>query len=386
MLPADTLEIDLRALDRVIHHTPEDLVTRVQCGIEVEALERALAPSRQRVPIRDILGTNGSAGGRLASGAPALASRRFGGARDWIIGATAVRFDGELVHSGGNVVKNVSGYDLTRVYVGSFGELGLLVEAAFKLDPIPEATLTVSVRLPAVDACSLVQALDLDNLSPSCALLEKETLHLGFEGSREWVATVRDTVGRMTTGAASMHPPVDSTSPSTATPSSSPFLPADSLDWIHGDEYEVRVRLHHDHTDLASLTQDLDEIDRHHLVRQNRDGSAGSNGFDGFDSSDGSHTGSGPAQSLSLLGSGITYRGWRRATRSHEAHIAAYRAALDRYHGWLMVERQPHRFDRAAPRIAVPPETWKLMRATKAQLDPDHTFRAGIPIFDWTRP
>jgi glycolate oxidase FAD binding subunit len=132
------LVIDTTRLDRVIEHAAGDLVVKVEAGVPMDRLAEVLAASGQRLAVdRPLAGS--TVGGTLATGAAGPLRLRYGTARDLIIGVTIVRADGSVAKSGGKVVKNVAGYDLGKLFTGSYGTLGLIVEAAFRLHPLPAA-------------------------------------------------------------------------------------------------------------------------------------------------------------------------------------------------------------------------------------------------------
>ncbi len=90
----------------------------------------------------------------LAADAQGALRHAFGTARDWLIGVKVVQADGTLVKSGGRVVKNVAGYDMGKLYVGSLGTLGVIAEATFKLAPLPAAVATIGVTCPSPHAAA----------------------------------------------------------------------------------------------------------------------------------------------------------------------------------------------------------------------------------------
>ena len=90
---------------------------------------------------RSILpGDGGTIGGLLATNLSGPLRHRYGTARDWLLGMRVVHADGSVSKSGGRVVKNVSGYDMHKLYVGSLGTLGVIAEATFKVAPLPRST------------------------------------------------------------------------------------------------------------------------------------------------------------------------------------------------------------------------------------------------------
>jgi FAD/FMN-containing dehydrogenase len=132
--------IDLTGMARLLEHHPEDLTCTIECGCTLAALQEALGARGQWLPldpphaarrtIRDVIDANLSGPRRQA----------FGTVRDYLIGLEVVQADGTRIRSGGRVVKNVAGYDLHKLFVGSHGILGVPVVATFKLLPRPEAT------------------------------------------------------------------------------------------------------------------------------------------------------------------------------------------------------------------------------------------------------
>jgi glycolate oxidase FAD binding subunit len=135
--------LDTTALDRVVEHAAGDLVVHAQAGIRLDRLQDALAGARQRLaldPLTDPAADGpGTVGGMLATGADGPLRGSHGAARDLVIGMTIVRADGVVARAGGKVVKNVAGYDLSKLLTGSWGTLGVITEAIFRLHPLPEA-------------------------------------------------------------------------------------------------------------------------------------------------------------------------------------------------------------------------------------------------------
>jgi glycolate oxidase FAD binding subunit len=139
------LLIDTTGLDRVIEHAAGDLVVRVEAGLPMRRLAEVLAAEGQRLAL-DVPLADSTVGGTLATAAWGPLRLRYGAARDLLIGITIVRADGGVAKAGGKVVKNVAGYDLGKLFAGSYGTLGLIVEAAFRLHPLPAARSYVTRR------------------------------------------------------------------------------------------------------------------------------------------------------------------------------------------------------------------------------------------------
>ena len=129
------LVLDLSRLNRVIDYQPGDMTATVEAGITLEELQRELAVARQFVPLESPLSARATVGGTLATALSGPMAHAYGPPRDWLIGIGVVGADGLATKAGGRVVKNVTGYDLNRLYTGSLGTLGVIVEASFKVSP-----------------------------------------------------------------------------------------------------------------------------------------------------------------------------------------------------------------------------------------------------------
>jgi glycolate oxidase FAD binding subunit len=140
--------LDLRGVRGIVDHEPADLTVTVRAGTTIAELQRALAAHGQWWPVEVAHPDRATVGGTIASAADGPARFRYFHPRDWTIGVRAVLGDGTLTKAGGRVVKNVTGYDLTRLYSGSFGTLCAIVEASLKLAPLPRRSLTLRADLP----------------------------------------------------------------------------------------------------------------------------------------------------------------------------------------------------------------------------------------------
>lgn len=182
---------DLRALHRVLAHVPEDMTVTVEAGITLAGLQAELARRGQWLPLDPPRANTLTIARLLDESASGPRRHGCGTARDHLIGLKVVLADGHVVASGGKVVKNVAGYDLHKLFIGARGTLGVIVEATFKLRPLPEAEEFVAARCESPAAAEkLLQAvlasplapvvLDLHNLPTSISHL---LIVLGFAGS-----------------------------------------------------------------------------------------------------------------------------------------------------------------------------------------------------------
>ncbi len=152
------LLLDTVRLDRVVEHAAGDLIVKVEAGLPMERLAEVLAGAGQQLAL-DVPLPGSTVGGTLATAASGPRRLRYGAPRDLLIGVTMVRADGTVAKSGGKVVKNVAGYDLGKLLAGSYGTLGLVVEAAFRLHPNPPAEAYLTREVAPDEAAGLVRAL-----------------------------------------------------------------------------------------------------------------------------------------------------------------------------------------------------------------------------------
>ncbi|MFG2100063.1 FAD-binding oxidoreductase [Micromonospora echinaurantiaca] len=137
------LVVDTRRLTGVVEHAAGDLIVVVRAGTRLGDLRAKLAPAGQQLALDappSAGGAGATVGGAVAVNTSGPRRMRYGTVRDLLIGVTVVRPDGVMAHAGGKVVKNVAGYDLGKLYTGSYGTLGLITECAFRLHPLPAAS------------------------------------------------------------------------------------------------------------------------------------------------------------------------------------------------------------------------------------------------------
>ncbi|GCE06830.1 FAD-binding oxidoreductase [Dictyobacter aurantiacus] len=168
--------LETTAINRILEHEVPDLTCQVEAGITLGALQAALNARGQRLALDPPDGDATTIGGMLATNASGPKRLRYGTARDQLIGLRVIQANGEISRSGGKVVKNVAGYDLNKLYIGSFGTLGIIVEANFKLNPLPQAERTLLFTFARCeDAMRMTQALLKSPLAPSA--IELIALH-----------------------------------------------------------------------------------------------------------------------------------------------------------------------------------------------------------------
>lgn len=165
--PFDVL-IETNRLTCLREHEAPDLTCQVEAGITLTQLQNRLATKGQWLPLDPPDPAQATIGGLLATNSSGPKRLRYGTARDLVIGLQVVQANGKTARSGGNVVKNVAGYDLNKLYIGSLGTLGVIVEANFKLQPLPanERTLLLTFA-SSQDIIQTVIAIQNSPLLPS---------------------------------------------------------------------------------------------------------------------------------------------------------------------------------------------------------------------------
>jgi glycolate oxidase FAD binding subunit len=155
-------------LTHLLEHEAPDLTCHVEAGITLAQLQQQLATKGQRLSLDAPNADQATIGGLLATNASGPKRLRYGTARDLVIGLKVIQANGEVAQSGGRVVKNVAGYDLNKLYIGSLGTLGVIVETNFKLHPLPAAERTLLLTYTAAtDAMQTVMAIMKSPLTPS---------------------------------------------------------------------------------------------------------------------------------------------------------------------------------------------------------------------------
>ena len=146
------LALDLSGLNRVVEYEPDDFTITVEAGMTLADLQRHLAVNGQFLPLDHPRFERATLGGICSVGRGGLRRNSFGGPRDWLIGMRMVKADGTPIKGGGRVVKNVSGYDLPKLFAGALGTLGVIVELTFKLRPLPASDQIIALNAPSFEA------------------------------------------------------------------------------------------------------------------------------------------------------------------------------------------------------------------------------------------
>jgi glycolate oxidase FAD binding subunit len=167
----ERIDILLRTnrLNKVEHYDAGDLTFGAGAGMTIAEIQRTLAANSQFLPLDPMLPEQATIGGVLACNAHGPMKAGFGGARDFCIGVHFVTADGKIVKGGGRVVKNVAGYDLMKLMIGSYGTLGVITSANFKVFPSPTQTRTFVCEFSsAAEAIAFRDGIIASPLQPMC--------------------------------------------------------------------------------------------------------------------------------------------------------------------------------------------------------------------------
>jgi glycolate oxidase FAD binding subunit len=192
--------ISTARLDAVVAHRHGDLTATIQAGARLADVNRALAQHRQWIPLDPPSADRATIGGLVATNDSGPRRHRYGAPRDLIIGIEFARADGRLAKGGGIVVKNVAGYDLPRLLTGSFGSLGVIVTATFKLYPLTAASRTLIVEAnSAADLGTLASKISQSHLTPTALEFATHPLRLiiRFESIEASVAQQSETASKL---------------------------------------------------------------------------------------------------------------------------------------------------------------------------------------------
>ena len=170
--------LDLCRMNQILKISIEDRLTVVQPGVVYANLEKALAPHGFFFPPDPASGKVSTLGGNVATNAGGLKGAKYGTTRDYVLGLQVVLPDGRIMRTGSKAMKSVSGYDLTRLFVGSEGTLGVVTEITFKINPRPTVTSTALATFDTLeDAGNAINQIMHSGIIPSALeILGRETI------------------------------------------------------------------------------------------------------------------------------------------------------------------------------------------------------------------
>jgi glycolate oxidase FAD binding subunit len=198
--PLEGDPLDLRDYPGIVDYEPTELVITARCGTPLAELESALAERNQMLSFEPPhFGTGATLGGCIAAGlsGPRRAANGlyYGAVRDYVLGCAIMDGKGDVMRFGGQVMKNVAGYDVSRLAVGSMGTLGVILEISIKVLPAPPARATLHLPMGEAEALAKLNAWGGQPLPISASVWSAGELHLRLEGAAAAVDAARKKLG-----------------------------------------------------------------------------------------------------------------------------------------------------------------------------------------------
>ncbi len=350
------LLLSTRCLNGLVDYQPADMTVTLEGGMTLAGLQSILAREKQFLPLEPPLKDQASLGGIVAVNPFGPSQWGYGGVRDLIIGIQAVDGFGEVVKGGGRVVKTVAGYDLPRLFVGSLGTLGIIVEMSFKVLPLPEKQSVVVLRAKnaqegedylggIMDSVLLPTWLEMVNQTGVQTLLSESFsreegnyfLFVGFEGAGETVDWEVEFTLQKFSGRPLSEEEV--------------FLLRSRLsDFPLEPKADLHFRVGLLSNQVALFFERAEqEADRQHLR----------------------------CELVARAGNGVVYGHLSGDSSALEAFVRSIRPEVESWGGNLVVERMPEVLRGRLDPWGEPPESLELMQKVKEALDPYHLFNPG---------
>ena len=346
--------LSLSRLDQVVEHEPADLTASCQAGITLNRLRDQLGTHGQFVPLDPLSREKATVGGVLAANISGPSRHAYGTPRDFTIGLRVVTADGHVTKTGGRVVKNVAGYDLCKLYIGSLGTLAVIVEATFKLAPLPREERTVLATFEtAAHACTFAADLQrrglvlraVQLLNPAAASAASlpasdglSALVLDLAGTPQAVERSVREIGELARGAA-----VDLSDVANSTKVCESVSRLSSPDSVVLLCKAMTLPTH-----LPSLIDSLESVD-------------------------------GPPRILTLPTIGVLHASWPHLDDAEET-VGRLRAPTSGVGGSLVLEACPPDLKRRLDVFGEPPPSFDLMRRIKQQFDPKGVLSPGRQV------
>jgi glycolate oxidase FAD binding subunit len=188
--------LDVRAYSGVVDYEPTELVITARAGTPLQEVERTLTGGRQMFAAEPPhFGPGATLGGCVAAGFSGPRRAQAGSVRDFVLGTKVMNAQGETLSFGGQVMKNVAGFDLSRLMAGSFGTLGVLLEISLKVLPLPEEELTLRIALDEAAAIERMNRWAGQPLPISATCFADGQLSVRLSGSSLGIAAARRQIG-----------------------------------------------------------------------------------------------------------------------------------------------------------------------------------------------
>ncbi len=180
----------------IVNYEPKELVLTARAGTPLSEAKNLLAAERQMLAFEPpAFGDAATLGGTIACGLSGPRRPFAGSARDFVLGMRIINGRGEILHFGGEVMKNVAGYDVSRLMTGALGTLGLILEVSLKVLPIPEQEITLAQERSAAEAIEVMNTWGGRPLPITAACYDGLHLHVRLSGAPATVAAGRDRIG-----------------------------------------------------------------------------------------------------------------------------------------------------------------------------------------------
>ena len=188
--------LDTRSHRGIVSYDPTELVITARCGTPLAELAAALDAAQQMLPCEPpSFGSHATVGGMVASGLSGPRRPWAGSVRDYVLGTRVITGLGKHLRFGGEVMKNVAGYDLSRLMAASYGALGVITEVSLKVLPKPRQALSISLEIDPDRALQRLAQWGQEPLPISAACHDGQRLHLRLEGGEGSVAAAHDRLG-----------------------------------------------------------------------------------------------------------------------------------------------------------------------------------------------
>lgn len=184
--------IETRIHQGIISYVPSELVITARAGTPLKEIEAILAENNQMLPFEPPhFGEHATLGGAIATGLSGSRRPFSGSARDFVLGTKIISGKGDILSFGGQVMKNVAGYDVSRLMVGALGTLGLLLEVSIKVLPRPLSEITQCIAMSQQDALKTMHELNQTSLPLSALAYEDEKLYIRLSGASTAVTSAQ---------------------------------------------------------------------------------------------------------------------------------------------------------------------------------------------------
>ena len=188
--------LETRIHQGIISYVPSELVITARAGTPLKEIEALLAENNQMLPFEPPhFGEHATLGGAIATGLSGSRRPFSGSARDFVLGTKIITGKGEVMSFGGQVMKNVAGYDVSRLMVGALGTLGVLLEISIKVLPLPNTETTQVIAMSQHDALQTMHELNQTPLPLSALAYENEKLYVRLSGAKSAVTSAQTSVG-----------------------------------------------------------------------------------------------------------------------------------------------------------------------------------------------